>query len=283
VLATIALAHAVAESDVDPAISMVQAVLPPPSLTRESTIGPVVEGVALTYLFNYLLRARRHTDVRRLLDERLAFGTRRFGLYEAEILYQSARFSRQLGDTVAAEHALRAAQEAALRTGAVSGQSFALFGLATLALENDDPERALQLFEETLRLDQLVEPRETWADRLYIGVIACRLGRTELAATQLAALDGDGRPIVRQARDHLAGCVAALNGAAQVADDSFRSAAKGAATMGNNDYLADILAEWARYTPEVSRADLFRNLSAGLRSGSLSAADAAAALGERPS
>jgi hypothetical protein len=275
VLATLAIAHAVAESGVSEAIVMVANALTP-SFAPDSGISPVVHGMALNYLCNYLIRAGRHSEVENLLSEPLAFGTRQFGLYEPGVLYQSGRLARQLSDLAAAERAFRAAREAARRTGALSGQSFALFGLASLALDHDDLERSLQLFEETLELDLLVEPREVWSDRLYIGIIACRLGQADLAATQLAALVGDGRPIVSQARNFLAGCVAALNGAPQVADRSFATAAQLSAAMGSSAHIAEVYEEWARYTTDAALAESLRELSGGIRSGSLSASDAEA-------
>jgi predicted ATPase len=276
VLATVAMAHAVAESGGSEAIAMVAEVLTP-SFAPQSEISSVVEGMALTYLCNYLARAGRHSDLAQLLSERLAFGTRRFGLYEAEVLYQSGRLARQLGDLVSAERAFRAAGEAARRTGALGGQSFALFGLATLAFDHDDLERSLQLFQETLELDQLVEPREVWAERLYIGIIACRLGQADLAAAQLAALVSDGRPIVTHARNLVAGCVAGLNHAWEVADRRFATAAQLAASMGSSVHLAAVYVEWARYTRDPAIADSLRMLSTEVRSGSLAAVDAEAA------
>jgi hypothetical protein len=81
---------------------------------------------------------------------------------------------------------------------------------------------------------------------------------------------------VNQARNLVAGCVAAVNGAPQLADRSFAAAAQLSASMGSNAHLAEIYVEWARYTPDEALAESLRALAAGIRSGSLSAREAEA-------
>jgi tetratricopeptide (TPR) repeat protein len=281
VLATVALANAISESDGPSAIAMLKGVVPPLSSGSDSGIGPVVEAYVLNSLCSCLLRARRHGEVEALLGERLAFGSRRFGLYEAALLYQSGRLSRQLGDFITAERRYLATDRAARRAGSVSGRAYALFGRAQVAFDQDDLEPALRMFEEGLKLDQLVDPHETWADRVNIGIIACRLGETELAGRQLEALGSSGRPIVQWSRALVAGCLAALNGAPHVAEREFALSAQLATAMGSSTHLANVYVEWARYTRDEALAESLRGLSAELRSGSLAASEADSALRSR--
>ena len=80
-----------------------------------------------------------------------------------------------------------------------------------------------------------------------------------------------------QARNWLAGCVAASNGAFQVAERSFAAAARQAAEMGGSAHLAEVYEEWSRYTGDAAVAASLRMLSAELQSGSLKATEAEAA------
>jgi tetratricopeptide (TPR) repeat protein len=201
----------------------------------------------------------------------LASGTRELGLSEPELLYQCARLRLHAGAYDDAERLYQAVEAAVHRTGSVSGVSFARFGFADLAFARGDMERALVLFQEALELDQRLDPREVWADRLLLALAGARLGRRDVVEAQVEPLARSERPMVRATYMIATACAARLNGYPAVAEQRLAEAAAIYASMGTLTHLATTFEEWTLVTTDAQLLGTLRTQTANLRAGSIDA------------
>jgi predicted ATPase/DNA-binding SARP family transcriptional activator len=266
VMSRAAVAHTLAESDLAGAIRLLTETLQ----TTQST-SPVIRAQLVNYLCNHMLRAQRRLEVGAILDEFVASGTRQLGLSEPELLYQCARLRLQAGEYDEAERLYQAVEAAVHRTGSLAGLSFARFGFANLAFARGHMEDALVLFQEALELDQRLDPREVWADRLLLALAGARLGRRDVVEAQVEPLAHSERPMVRATYMIATACAARLNGYPAVAEQRLSEAAAIYASMGTLTHLAMTFEEWTLLTTDAQLLGTLRTQSANLRSGSIDA------------
>ena len=243
-LASLGVAHALGETDNLAARSLLADALE----AAVDSSNDILEGMVLDYLANHMLRAGLRDEVAEMLDERTALGTRRFGLFEPELLYQVARtaLEQERFDEAAtlvprrlrlgqARREHRCPVVRALRPrapGARQGRRRSGTGWVSRVPRSRPPGRS----EGTLvELDAMA------------GICAFRLGRSDIVAEQLDVLSQTQRPLVQAARCLVAGCLAQLNGHPGVADAQFRDAAARFASMRSTTHLRLALEEWARH------------------------------------
>lgn len=270
ILATVGVAHAVGESDNARAAAVLTTALEQATRSGDD----LLEGMVLDYLANHMLRAERLDEVGAMLAEQVSRGTRRFGVYECEVLYQCGRTALQRSDIDEAKRWYDDAAAAARRIGSPSGRSMALFGLSQLALVSGDLHTALSGFQECFELDRIVDPKERWSDSLFIAIIGFRLRDAGLVAPQVELLSETERPLVRAARCLAIACLAQLNEHREVANTHFLDACRRFATMQSRTHVRMAFEEWARFNEDRDFTSLLGELADGVATRRLSTLEA---------
>jgi tetratricopeptide (TPR) repeat protein len=247
----------------------------------------VALGMALHIAASALLRLRRFADATELLDRHCVLGTRRFGLYEAHVLFERGRLVMLQGDLEAAARYYGEAEQATIRTGSPSGRSTAWFGQAEVARLSGRPADAYAGFARCLPVDLIVEPGETGAVRMMIVWTACQIGEIEVAEHHAAVLRDEYALESSLTRDvtGLAACaqgaeglLALTKGMDATAETALRLAVGFWADCGCWDLVADLIDR----LPEIARlrhdGPRLHELAASIRRGTLSMYEAIASV-----
>jgi tetratricopeptide (TPR) repeat protein len=241
---------------------------------------PVYLAWALGVLANLLLRRRAVGEARSLLQEFLARGSARFGVFEAIVIYHSARAAVMAGDLDGAEAGFAAAENAARRTASPIGLSYAIFGKGSLAFARGNLAEARRCYDEALAMDTLVDPGVVSQDQYVLVKVCLAQGDVEAARGYAAAMEiaaertastGQREPAYIAFAHVASGLLAIADGRDGDAEPLFLAAIGTLTAIPIVDGVADVvdgLATCAGMRGDEARATRLTHLARGLRDGS---------------
>jgi tetratricopeptide (TPR) repeat protein len=244
---------------------------------------PVTLAWALNIAITELLRLRRFDEAVDLFDRYGIAGTSRFGVHEGHVLFQFGRLAMLQGDLDSAMQRFLAAEQAALRTRSISGQSTAWFGRAEVHRRSGRIAEAYVLYRRCLPVDLVAEPGETGLVRMMIVWTACLMGEIDVAEHHVRILsdecasersDGDDVTMIEACSVGADGLLALAKGMHRVAGPALRRALALWASSDSWDMVADLIERLPEVDGALAEPDGIRQLARAVRDGSVTQEEA---------